>query len=51
SRAALASGMVDFDSVIEAERQLIDIRARRLQTELEARLALAEIRKLTGEFK
>ena len=51
SRAALASGMVDFDSVIEAERQLIDIRTRRLQTELETRLALAEIRKLTGEFK
>ena len=51
SRAALASGTVDFDSVIEAERQLIDIRTRRLQTELETRLALAEIRKLTGEFK
>ena len=51
SRAALASGMVDFDSVIEAERQLIDIRTRRLQTELETRLALAEIKKLTGEFK
>jgi cobalt-zinc-cadmium efflux system outer membrane protein len=51
SRAALASGTVDFDSVIEAERQLIDIRTRRLQTELETRLALAEIRKLTGELK
>ncbi len=51
SRAALASGTVDFDSVIEAERQLIDIRMRRLQTELETRLALAEIKKLTGEFK
>ena len=51
SRAALASGTVDFDSVIEAERQLIDIRTRRLQTELETRLALAEIRKLTGEPK
>ena len=51
SRAALASGTVDLDSVIEAERQLIDIRTRRLQTELETRLALAEIKKLTGEFK
>ncbi len=51
SRAALASGKVDFDSVIEAERQLIDIRTRQLQTELETRLALTEIRKLTGEFK
>ena len=37
--------------MIEAERQLIDIRTRRLQTELETRLALAEIKKLTGEFK
>ena len=51
SRAALASGTVDFDSVIEAERQLIDIRTRQLQTELDTRLALTEIRKLTGEFK
>ena len=50
SRAALASGTVDFDSVIEAERQLIDIRMRQLQTELETRLALTEIRKLTGEL-
>jgi outer membrane protein TolC len=51
SRAALTSGTVDFDSVIEAERQLIDIRTRRLQTELETRLALVEIKKLTGEPK
>lgn len=51
SRAALASGSVDFDSVIEAERQLIDIRTQGLQAELETRLALAEIKKLTGEFK
>ncbi len=51
SRAALASGKVDFDSVIEAERQLIEIRMRRVETELETRLALAEIKKLTGEFK
>ena len=51
SRAALASGTVDFDSVIEAERQLIDIRTRRLQTELDTRLALTEIKKLTGDLK
>ena len=51
SRAALASGTVDFDSVIEAERQLIDIRTRRLQAELDTRLALTEIKRLTGEPK
>ena len=49
SRAALSSGTVDFDSVIEADRQLIDIRTRRLLTELDTRLALTEIKKLTGE--
>ena len=51
SRAALASGAVDFDNVIEAERQLIDIRGQRLKVEVEARLALIEIKKLTGELK
>lgn len=51
SQAALRSGKVDFDSVIEAERQLIEIRAQRLQAELETRLALAEIKQLTGELK
>lgn len=51
SRAALTSGAVDFDSVIEAERQLIDIRTRRLLTELDTRLALTEIKKLTGKSK
>lgn len=51
SRAALASGMVDFDNVIESERQLIDIRERRLRAEVETRLSLIEIRKLTGELK
>lgn len=50
SRAALASGMVDFDNVIESERQLIDIRERRLRAEVETRLSLIEIRKLTGEL-
>ena len=48
SRAALTSGMVDFDSVIEAERQLIDIRARRIQAALDTRLALTEIKIQTG---
>ncbi|MBK7251497.1 MAG: TolC family protein [Gammaproteobacteria bacterium] len=51
SRAALASGRVDFDNVIESERQLIDIRERRLRAEVETRLSLIEIRKLTGELK
>jgi len=51
SRAALASGKVDFDTVIEAERQLIDIRMKTLQTELDTRLAYAEIKKLTGDIK
>nr|WP_237266561.1 TolC family protein [Thauera humireducens] len=51
SQAALSSGKVDFDSVIEAERQLIDIRTQRLKTELDTRLALTEIKKLTGDLK
>ena len=51
SQAALSSGTVDFDSVIEAERQLIDIRTQRLKTELDTRLALTEIKKLTGDLK
>ncbi|TAH50465.1 MAG: TolC family protein [Betaproteobacteria bacterium] len=51
SRAALTSGKVDFDSVIEAERQLIDIRMKTLQTELDTRLALSEIHRLVGEPK
>jgi outer membrane protein TolC len=51
SQAALRSGKVDFDSVIEAERQLIDIRAQGLKAELDTRLALTEIKKLTGDLK
>ena len=51
SRAALASGSVDFDSVIEAERQLIDVRMKALQTELDTPLALSEIERLAGEAK
>jgi outer membrane protein TolC len=37
--------------VIEAERQLIDIRTQRLKAELDTRLALTEIKKLTGDLK
>ena len=51
ARAALANGKVDFDSVIEAERQLIDIRTRALQAEQDARLALVEIERITGAPK
>jgi outer membrane protein TolC len=51
SRAALASGKVDFDSVIEADRQLIELRMKQLQTEIDTRLALSEIERLAGEAK
>lgn len=50
-RAALAGGGVDFDGLIEAERQLVDIRGRQLEAELDTRLALTEIRRLTGEIE
>lgn len=51
TRAAFANGRVDFDSVLEAERQLIETRLRMVQTELDTRLALSEIEKLAGEAK
>ncbi len=51
SLEALKSGKVDFDTVIEAERQLIDIRTQFLKVDLDTRLALTEIKKLTGEFQ
>ncbi len=51
ARSALAGGQVDFDSVLEAERQLIAVREQVLQAEIEARLALSEIEKLSGEIK
>ncbi|MCL4183423.1 MAG: TolC family protein [Burkholderiaceae bacterium] len=50
TRTAFASGRVDFDSVLEAERQLIDIRMRMLDTEVQTRLALAELEKLAGDL-
>lgn len=49
TRAAFASGRVDFDSMLEAERQLIDIRMKALETEVDTRMALAELEKLAGE--
>ncbi|ANQ86116.1 outer membrane efflux protein [Azoarcus olearius] len=51
TRSAFANGRVDFDTVIEAERQLIDIRMRALETEVETRSALAELEKLAGEVQ
>lgn len=51
SLEALKSGKVDFDTVIEAERQLTDIRTQFLKVDLDTRLALTEIKKLTGEFQ
>ncbi|MCV2219119.1 TolC family protein [Thauera sp. Sel9] len=51
ARSALAGGQVDFDSVLEAERQLIAVREQVLQAEVEARLALSEIERLSGEIK
>jgi outer membrane protein TolC len=50
TRAAFSSGRVDFDSVLEAERQLIDTRMAMLQADVESRMALTEIEKLAGEL-
>src|SRR5574338_114653 len=51
TRAAFASGRVDLDTMIEADRQLIDIRMRLLDAEVDTRMALAELEKLAGEVK
>lgn len=51
TRAAFSTGRVDFDTVLEAERQLVDTRLAILQVEVETRLALAEIERLAGELK
>ena len=51
TRAAFSTARVDFDSVIEAERQLVDTRLALLKTEVEAQTALAEIEKLAGEVQ
>jgi outer membrane protein TolC len=49
TRTAFSTGRVDFDSVLEAERQLVDTRMAMLQAEVDIRTALAEIEKLAGE--
>jgi len=51
TRAAFSTGRVDFDTVIEAERQLVDTRMALLQADIETRTALAEIEKLAGEMQ
>lgn len=51
TRAAFSTGRVDFDTVIEAERQLVDTRLALLRAEVAARTALAEIEKLAGEIQ
>ncbi|NMG29012.1 TolC family protein [Aromatoleum evansii] len=49
TRSAFETGRVDFDAVLEAERQLVDTRMSLLQAEVEAHMALFEIEKLVGE--
>ena len=51
TRAAFSAGRVDFDTMIEAERQLIDIRLRLVDAEVDTRMALAELEKLAGDVK
>lgn len=51
TRAAFSTGLVDFDTVIEAERQLVDTRLALLRAEVAARTALAEIGKLAGDIQ
>ena len=51
TRAAFSSGRVDFDTMIEAERQLIEIRMKALEAEVDTRMALAELEKLAGEMQ
>ncbi len=49
TRAAFETARVDFDSVLEAERELIDTWFTLLEADVETRLALFEIEKLVGE--
>lgn len=51
ARSAFANARVDFDTVLEAERQLIDIRMQALDTEVKTHLALAELEKLAGDVQ
>lgn len=50
TRTAFATGRVDFDTVLEAERQLVDTRMAMLQADVDARMALAELEKLAGDM-
>ncbi|NMG29988.1 TolC family protein [Aromatoleum evansii] len=50
TRTAFATGRVDFDTVLEAERQLVDTRMAMLQADIDTRMALAEIEKFAGEL-
>ncbi|ATE61110.1 TolC family protein [Thauera sinica] len=51
TRAAFANGRVDFDSALEAERQITDTRMALLQAEVDTRMALADIEKLAGDIR
>ncbi|PKO80615.1 MAG: transporter [Betaproteobacteria bacterium HGW-Betaproteobacteria-13] len=50
SRSAFSAGSVDFDTVLEAERQLVDTRLALLQADLDTRLALTELEKIAGDL-
>lgn len=49
ARAGFETGRVDFDAVLESERQLVDTRLAMLQAEIETRMAIFELEKLVGE--
>lgn len=49
ARAGFETGRVDFDAVLESERQLVDTRLALLQAEVETRMAIFELEKLVGE--
>lgn len=49
ARAGFEAGRLEFDAVLEAERQLVSVRSERLRADIEARMALYELEKLVGE--
>ena len=49
ARAAFATGRADFDTVLQAWRQVLDTRLALLGVEVDSRLALFELEKLVGE--
>lgn len=51
ARNAFANNRVDFDTVLEAEEQLIATRIQILETEVATRLALVELEKIVGELQ